>query len=294
MSQRWKKADGLADTVQAQYIFMTNEQRPHAQPRIPLLLWGTLLLSASLHIGLLLISPTQHTSTLPLPAYQVIELQQTLPLQPVQTKHLAGIPKHDVESTSTPQPAKPIRPATKEPSKPTIIHSTPKEPAVVPPESEVRSSPHTQHKTQPAVVSAGNLLAQMNALETAENSPLKNTPSEKTTPDDGNQNFIWSRYKEDWRLKVERIGNLNYPEILLRNNIHGKVRMDIVLNSDGSVRSVSTSNNSAHPELEQAAKHIIELSAPFAPLPAALIKNNTTRTLSIPFVFSKENRFLSN
>ena len=72
-------------------------------------------------------------------------------------------------------------------------------------------------------------------------------------------------YKEDWRKKVERIGNLNYPEQARREKLYGALRMMVSINRDGSLHEVLVLESSGEPVLDQAAQRIVRLSAPFAP-----------------------------
>src|ERR1019366_6937443 len=52
------------------------------------------------------------------------------------------------------------------------------------------------------------------------------------------QEYRFAQYIEDWRVKVERIGNLNYPEQARRQKIFGKLQLSVSINKDGSVESV--------------------------------------------------------
>ncbi len=72
-------------------------------------------------------------------------------------------------------------------------------------------------------------------------------------------------YKDDWRKKVERIGNLNYPDEARRQQIYGSLRLMVSINSDGSLYDVMVLESSGQPLLDQAAQRIVRLAAPFAP-----------------------------
>lgn len=74
-------------------------------------------------------------------------------------------------------------------------------------------------------------------------------------------------YLDGWRAKVERIGNLNYPEEAKRRGLSGSLVLDVALNVNGSLRSVNIIRSSGHKILDDAAIRIVRLSAPFAPLP---------------------------
>ncbi|MDY7562808.1 energy transducer TonB [Pseudomonas sp. CCC3.2] len=72
-------------------------------------------------------------------------------------------------------------------------------------------------------------------------------------------------YKEDWRKKIERIGNLNYPEEARRQQIRGNLRMMVSINRDGSIYEMLVLESSGQPLLDQAAQRIVRLAAPFSP-----------------------------
>lgn len=79
--------------------------------------------------------------------------------------------------------------------------------------------------------------------------------------------YKYAAYMDAWRAKVERIGNLNYPEEARRRHIAGNLLLDVALNSDGTINSVSVRRSSGYKLLDDAAVRIVELAAPFAPFP---------------------------
>ncbi|MDD0845177.1 energy transducer TonB [Pseudomonas sp. Gutcm_11s] len=72
-------------------------------------------------------------------------------------------------------------------------------------------------------------------------------------------------YKDEWRKKVERVGNLNYPEEARRQRIYGSLRLLVSINRDGTLYEVQVLEPSGQPTLDQAALRIVRLAAPFAP-----------------------------
>lgn len=79
--------------------------------------------------------------------------------------------------------------------------------------------------------------------------------------------YKYAAYEEAWRLKVERIGNLNYPDEAKRRNLSGALMLDVALNPDGSLNSIKVLRSSGHKLLDDAAQRIVHLAAPFAPFP---------------------------
>jgi protein TonB len=81
------------------------------------------------------------------------------------------------------------------------------------------------------------------------------------------QQYKYTVYMESWRAKVERVGNLNYPEEARRRRLSGQLLLDVAINPDGSVNKVTLRRGSGQKLLDDAAIRIIELAAPFDPFP---------------------------
>jgi len=73
-------------------------------------------------------------------------------------------------------------------------------------------------------------------------------------------------YLDSWRRKIERIGNLNYPEKARRNKIFGSLSLKVAINNDGTVHEISVLRSSGFKILDDSAIRIVRLAAPFAPL----------------------------
>ena len=81
------------------------------------------------------------------------------------------------------------------------------------------------------------------------------------------QEFRFAQYIEDWRIKVERIGNLNYPEAARQKQIYGSVQITVSILADGAIENLEISRSSGNTVLDAAALRIVKMAAPFAPLP---------------------------
>ncbi len=79
-----------------------------------------------------------------------------------------------------------------------------------------------------------------------------------------------AQYMHTWVEKVERIGNLNYPDQALKNEIEGSLMLEVELKWDGSIIEVNLIKSSGSTVLDEAAKRIVELSSPFTPFPSDL------------------------
>ncbi|HUW52201.1 MAG TPA: TonB family protein [Rhodanobacter sp.] len=80
--------------------------------------------------------------------------------------------------------------------------------------------------------------------------------------------YIYASYMRGWSDRVQRIGNLNYPERARRHKLYGDLLLTVGLNRDGSIKSITVIKSSGKPLLDNAAERIVRLAAPFPPLPA--------------------------
>lgn len=77
-------------------------------------------------------------------------------------------------------------------------------------------------------------------------------------------------YLRQWEERVERIGNLNYPEAARSQNLGGRLRLMVVIAADGRILEAQLLTGSGHSLLDDAALRILNLAAPFAPLPESI------------------------
>lgn len=79
--------------------------------------------------------------------------------------------------------------------------------------------------------------------------------------------YKYATYLDNWRARVERIGNLNYPEEAKRENLSGSLVLNVTLNANGGVENILVVRSSGKKLLDDAASRIVELAAPFQPFP---------------------------
>jgi protein TonB len=103
----------------------------------------------------------------------------------------------------------------------------------------------------------------------------------------------FAQYVEDWRLKIERIGNLNYPDSA-RGRIYGSLRLTISIKPDGSVEDVQIDRPADYKVLNDAALKIIRLAAPFAPFPAEIRKDTDLLVITRTWTFAPGDRLFDN
>lgn len=86
------------------------------------------------------------------------------------------------------------------------------------------------------------------------------------------QEYAYAAYMRAWVARVERIGNLNYPDEARRRRIAGQLVLTVAVRSDGSVERIDIIQPSGFPLLDQAAVSIVRLGEPYAPIPATADK----------------------
>lgn len=88
------------------------------------------------------------------------------------------------------------------------------------------------------------------------------------------KSHVAASYMRQWVNKVEKIGNLNYPEEARERNLSGRLTLEVTLRPDGTVRQIKTLSSSRHPALDQAAERIVDLAAPFADIPEKVLQGD--------------------
>jgi protein TonB len=99
------------------------------------------------------------------------------------------------------------------------------------------------------------------------------------------QEYRFAQYVEDWRLKVERIGNLNYPDDA-RGRVYGSLLLSVSIKSDGSVESVEVQRSSGHQILDRAAERIVRMASPFANFPANIKRDTDILVITRTWTFA--------
>lgn len=95
-------------------------------------------------------------------------------------------------------------------------------------------------------------------------------------------------YLEAWRQKIERIGNLNYPQAARDQKLYGQLRMTVSVKADGSVDNIEIDKSSGSKILDEAAKNIVNLSAPFAKFTDEMKRNTDILVITRTWTFTQE------
>ena len=105
--------------------------------------------------------------------------------------------------------------------------------------------------------------------------------------------YRYAAYLHAWRKKVERVGNLNYPDEAKRKKLYGDLLLHVALRADGSVQQIRVVRSSGHKILDDAAVRIVRLAAPFAPFPEEIRKEIDILDITRTWQFLSNNRLFS-
>lgn len=100
--------------------------------------------------------------------------------------------------------------------------------------------------------------------------------------------YIAAQYMKDWEDKVERTGNLNYPEVARKKGFSGSLTMDVGIKADGSIYNLRITKSSGNQALDDAAKRIVRMSTPFSSLPDDLLEELDVLVITRVWKFSDE------
>jgi protein TonB len=168
----------------------------------------------------------------------------------------------------------------------------------LPPPSEPKENEKAQEPPQPEFPDASELMSRSMQLARLQAQIEKDWESYQKRP---RRKFIgarateyrFARYVEDWRMKIERVGNLNYPDEARRNKIFGNLVVTVSIKSDGEVEKVEINRSSGHKVLDEAALRIVKLAAPFAPFPENIRKDTDILVISRTWIFTRSDQLIA-
>lgn len=204
---------------------------------------------------------------------------------------------HDVAAQQLPSPVQAVEPKPNvQPQPKTTPNPNPDESRITKQTTSTQKKLVTQSKTAPIKTqqksqladssppqqSVGNStsllarsleIASLEAKLDTQKQALANKPKVRRLYSASTRESYDAAYLDDWRRKVERVGNINYPEEAHRRKLYGSLRMLVVIEPDGRLNRVEILKSSGHSVLDDAAKRIVHLSAPFASFSPEMRKN---------------------
>ncbi len=209
------------------------------------------LIAAALHVGVL--AGVDWPS--PPPARLAPTIQISLSGYSSRASHHSPAQQQEQDAGSAtaapaeqPQPSLPPQPTESAPPAPKVA-----KPAAVPRVSPFAGRAATELARAIAANDAGPAVPPR-----TENRTLRLANGASTSVD-------FAYYLRSWRRKVERIGQLNYPQRAKQQGIAGGLRLLVVIAADGALLDVRVLESSGHQLLDDAALRIVRLAAPYAP-----------------------------
>lgn len=130
-------------------------------------------------------------------------------------------------------------------------------------------------------------------LELDERSKLASRHRRRKAINASTQEYKYASYLDAWRKKVERIGNLNYPDEAKRRKLYGNLLLHVVVRVNGSVERIRVVRSSGHRTLDDAAVRIVKLASPFAPFPPAIREEVDVLDITRTWQFLSGNRLFT-
>ncbi|HEX2197481.1 MAG TPA: TonB family protein [Burkholderiales bacterium] len=98
--------------------------------------------------------------------------------------------------------------------------------------------------------------------------------------------YRFAQYEEDWRVKIERVGTLNYPAEA-RGKHYGNLRLTVTIRPDGSVESIELDRSSGLKVLDAAAFKIVRMATPFAAFPPNIRRDTDLLVITRTWFFGQ-------
>lgn len=160
-------------------------------------------------------------------------------------------------------------------------------PQMAPPQSEAPVAPDAS-----AIVRRGLEIARLEAQISREWDSYQKRPRRKFIGA-RTQEFRFARYIEDWRHKIERIGELNYPQAAREQKAYGSLVVTVSIKANGTLEKVEINRPSGWKILDEAALHIVRLAAPFAPFPNDIASDTDILSITRTWTFTRSDQLIA-
>jgi protein TonB len=249
-------------------------------------LGATLVLSLLLHALLILgVGFALERAAPVVPMLDVILTQTQTPLTPKQADFLAqsnnqgggesdkaGRPRDiqpglspQAEPGQAPRPVQAQAPAPTPPTQARIVSAPNSDTRVALPSRNPQTLPSPLRKGEQKIQHDMDM-ARLAAEIHLNSSNYAKRPSRKFVSA-STQEYAWATYLRAWVDRVERVGNLNYPDEARRRRLSGVVVVNIGIRRNGTVERAQIVQSSGIPLLDESALRIAKLAEPYAPLP---------------------------
>lgn len=107
------------------------------------------------------------------------------------------------------------------------------------------------------------------------------------------QEYRFARYVEDWRQKIERIGELNYPQAAREQRVYGTLVATVSIRSNGSLERVQIDRSSGFKLLDEATVRIVTMAAPYSAFPEDIARDTDVLHITRTWTFTRADQFVS-
>ena len=106
------------------------------------------------------------------------------------------------------------------------------------------------------------------------------------------EEYRFAQYVEDWRQKIERIGNLNYPDAA-KGRLYGSLVLTVIIKANGDLDRVEVSRSSGKSLLDDAARRIVQMASPYAAFPESIRRDTDVLEITRTWTFTNADRLRS-
>lgn len=99
------------------------------------------------------------------------------------------------------------------------------------------------------------------------------------------QEYRFATYVDNWRQKIERVGNINYPGQARAKGLHGAVQVTVAVRANGEVEDIEIHTSRADKILKDAVRRIVILSAPFERFPDSFKRDTDILHITRTWIF---------
>jgi protein TonB len=157
-----------------------------------------------------------------------------------------------------------------------------------PSDRQVQAVPDTTDKAAPVPMTAAAMREQTGPLTLAaeiDDTQADMASNDGDTPAPSTQESALASYMVGWRQRVERVGTANFPLDQI-GSISQRPVVEVSIDARGGLHDVVLRRSSGNNRLDQAAMTILEMAAPFEPVPQAALADSGMLRFAYEWDFS--------
>ena len=104
---------------------------------------------------------------------------------------------------------------------------------------------------------------------------------------------VSAAYMYNWVKTVEQMGNLNYPDEARRRKLHGTLMLTVGIRKNGTIEEIRINRSSGQQVLDDAAKRIVALAAPYPAFSGKLAEETDILYITRTWEFKSNNSIVS-